>query len=133
MKTKDPWGKPTFVIYTDFNFFLRCKIQNTSSPLESLMMTFFGLAFDIKQWQVSIFVRYTGLLHSLNIFKTQSSKTPSWIDSGISENEKLHFLFSASEILTDTFFFHKKKKKKKEKLFSNTSLDSGHNLRTCWD
>ena len=39
---------------TDFIFFLRCKILNTSFLSESLMMTFLDLAFDFKQWQASV-------------------------------------------------------------------------------
>ena len=85
MKTEDSWGKPTFVISTDFSFFLRFKILNTSFLLESLVMTLFGLAFDFNQWQASIFGGSTGVSHSLKIFKMQSSKSSSWIDSGIPE------------------------------------------------
>ena len=72
MKTKDLWGKSTFVISTDFSFFLRCKILNTSFLLESLMITFFGLAFDFKRLDASIFAGSTGVSHSFKIFKTQS-------------------------------------------------------------
>ena len=85
MKTKDPWGKPTFVISTDFRFFLRSKTLNTFFFLESLMMTFLGLAIDCIRWQASIFAGSTGVSRSLKIFKTQSSKSSSWTDSGIPE------------------------------------------------
>ena len=34
MKTKDPWGEPTFVISNDVIFLLLCKILNTSFLLE---------------------------------------------------------------------------------------------------
>ena len=49
------------------------------------MTAFFGLAFDFKRWQASIFVRSTGVSHSLKIFKTRSSKSLSWTDSEIPE------------------------------------------------
>ena len=83
MKTKGPWGKPTFVISTGFSFFSRCNMLTTSFLLESLMMTLFGPALDFKQWQASIFAGSIGMSHLLKIFKTQSSKPSSLIDSGI--------------------------------------------------
>ena len=66
-----------------FLFLLSCNILNTSSVLEILIMTFFGLAFNFKQWQVLIFARSTGVSDLFKIFKMQSSK--SWIDSIIPE------------------------------------------------
>ena len=66
MKTKDPWGRPIFVISTDLSFFLHCKILNTSFFLDrsfflkSLMTTFFGLTINFKQWQDSIYAGSTG-------------------------------------------------------------------------
>ena len=81
MKTKVPRGKPTFAISSDLSLVLRCKVLNTSFLLESLMMTFFGLAFNFKRWEASIFSRSTGVSHSLKIFKTHSFNSTSWIDS----------------------------------------------------
>ena len=47
------------------------------------MMTFIDLAFVFKQWQASIFVRLTGVSHSLKVVKTQFSKASSRVDSEI--------------------------------------------------
>ena len=63
MKTEDSWGQPTFLVFTDFSFFLRFKILNTSFLLESFMMTFFGLAFDFKRSKASIFDWSAGVSH----------------------------------------------------------------------
>ena len=69
MKISNTLGKPTLLISTDFSFFLVCKILNTTFLLESLMMTFFALAFGLE------LAGFTGVSYSLKIFKTQSSKS----------------------------------------------------------